>query len=171
MKLPAIILSLALLPSSVLAAQETSCQSDKYHQYVDASLSWYQSLVDIAVQKDPNLKEVGDWFLEGRKHHFELNREAVDWYLENDKDKLALSQPIESWLKLTQQDVKALSQENNELGRIAKLSFDDRQSKPHPKNYELRSAFADLLTHPGDIDQPLNAYNEKMTAIAAIECQ
>ncbi|MEJ2763700.1 hypothetical protein VV869_06920 [Photobacterium sp. MCCC 1A19761] len=169
MKLPAIILSLALLPSTVLAA-DTSCQSDKYHQYIDASLSWYQSLVDIAVKKNPSLQEVGDWFLEGRKHHFELNREAVDWYLENDTDKLALSQPIESWLKLTQQDVKALSQQDNALGHMAKLSFDDRQSQPHPKNYELRSAFADLLTHPGDIDQPLNMYNEKMTAIAAIEC-
>ncbi|MGF1716621.1 hypothetical protein [Photobacterium chitinilyticum] len=170
MKLPAILLSLALLPSSVLAAP-TSCESDKYHQYVDASLSWYQSLVDLAVKKDQNLEEVGQWFLEGRKHHFELNREAVDWYLANDKDQLDLEQPIETWLKLTQQDVKALAQQDNELGHFAKKSFDDRQSKPHEKNYELRSAFADLLTHPGNIDKPLNAYNEKMTAIAAIDCK
>lgn len=170
MKLPAILLSLALLPSSVLAAS-TSCESDKYHQYVDASLSWYQSLVELAVKKDQNLEEVGKWFLEGRKHHFELNREAVDWYLENDKQQLDLEQPIEGWLKLTQQDVKNLAQQDNELGRFAKKSFDDRQSKPHPKNYELRSAFADLLTHPGNIDKPLNTYNEKMTAIAAIECK
>lgn len=170
MKLPAVLLSLALLPTSVLASS-TSCESDKYHQYVDASLSWYQSLVDLAVKKDEGLKEVGKWFLEGRRHHFELNREAVDWYLANDKDQLDLTQPIESWLNLTQQDVKALSQQDNELGRFAKKSFDDRQSKPHAKNYELRSAFADLLTHPGNIDKPLNAYNEKMTAIAAIECK
>ncbi|MCW8327784.1 hypothetical protein MD588_03105 [Photobacterium sp. SDRW27] len=170
MKLSAIILSLALLPTSVLAAS-TSCESDKYHQYVDASLSWYQSLVDLAVKKDESLKEVGQWFLDGRKHHFELNREAVDWYLANDKDELDLTQPVESWLKLTQQDVKALSQQDNELGQFAKKSFNDRQSKPHPQNYELRSAFAELLTHPGNIDKPLNAYNEKMTAIAAIDCK
>lgn len=170
MKLPAILLSLALLPTSVLASSD-SCHSDKYHQYVDASLSWYQSLVNLAVKKDQSLEDVGQWFLEGRKNHFELNREAVDWYLENNKNKLDLSQPIESWLKLSQQDVKALSQQDSELGHAAKKSFDDRQSKPHAKNYDLRSAFADLLTHPGEIEKPLNAYNEKMTAIAAIECK
>ncbi|WP_299015384.1 hypothetical protein [uncultured Photobacterium sp.] len=169
MKLPVILLSLALLPVSVSAA--TTCQSDKYHQYVDASLAWYESLVELAVKKDKNLEEVGKWFLNGRKHHFELNREAVDWYLENDKDKLDLSQSVESWLKLTQQDIKALSQQDDKLGHTAKKAFDDRQSKPHAKNYTLRSAFADLLTHPGDIDKPLNAYNEKMTAIAAIKCK
>ncbi|WP_064603350.1 hypothetical protein [Photobacterium sp. J15] len=169
MKLPVILLSLALLPASVSAA--TNCQSDKYHQYVDASLSWYESLVELAVEKDENLKDVGQWFLDGRKHHFELNRSAFDWYLENDKDKLDFSQPVESWLKLSQQDVKALSKQDSELGKTAKTVFDDRQRKPHAKNYELRSAFADLLTHPGNIDKPLNAYNEKMAAIADIECK
>lgn len=170
MKLPAILFSLALLPTSAMASID-NCQSDKYHQYVDASLSWYQSLVELAVKKDQNLEEVGQWFLEGRKHHFELNREAVDWFLEHDKNQLDLSQPVESWLKLTQQDVKRLSMQDNELGEYAKKAFSDRQSKPHPKNYELRSAFADLLTHPGDIDKPLNAYNQKMTAIASIDCK
>ena len=170
MKIPAFFLSLALLPASTLASGN-SCESDKYHQYVDASLTWYQNLVDLAVKKDPSLDEVGKWFLEGRKHHFELNREAVDWFLENDKEKLDLNQPIESWLKLSQHDVKALSQQDSDLGRAAKKSFDDRQGKPHPKNYELRSAFADLLTHPGEIEEPLNAYNEKMAAIAAIKCE
>ncbi|MGF1681863.1 hypothetical protein [Photobacterium minamisatsumaniensis] len=169
MKLAAILLTTVMLPTTVFASS-TSCESDKYHQYIDASLSWYQSLVELTVEKDENLKEVGDWFLAGRKHHFELNREAVDWYLENDKDKLALSQPIESWLNLSQKDVKTLSEQDNELGRIAKLSFDDRQSKPHQKNYELRSAFAELLTHPGTIEKPLNAYNEKIAVISSIEC-
>ncbi|PSW21334.1 hypothetical protein C9I98_05185 [Photobacterium sanctipauli] len=170
MKLAAILLTTAMLPTTVLASS-TSCQSDKYHQYIDASLSWYQSLVELTVAKDEKLKEVGDWFLEGRKHHFELNREAVDWYLENDKEKLDLNQPIESWLQLSQQDVKALSEQDTELGRIAKLSFDDRQSKPHPKNYELRSAFAELLTHPVEIEKPLTEYNDKMNKIAEISCK
>ncbi|MGF1759792.1 hypothetical protein L4D76_18000 [Photobacterium sagamiensis] len=170
MKLPALILSLVLLPSTAFASTG-SCESDKYHQYVDASLSWYQSLVDLAVQKDEGLKNVGEWFLEGRKHHFELNREAVDWYLDNDKSRLDLSQSVESWLQLTQHDVKKLSQQQDELGVYAKKAFEDRQSKPHAKNYELRSAFAELLTHPGNIDKPLSAYNEKMTKIANIECK
>ncbi|MGF1737750.1 hypothetical protein [Photobacterium satsumensis] len=171
MKLAAFILSTALIPS-ITFASSTSCESEKYHQYIDASLNWYENLVELAVEKEPNLNEVGQWFLEGRKHHFELNRDAFDWYLANDKDKLALSLPVESWLNLTQQDVKALSEEQgSELGEAAKLAFDDRQSKPHPQNYALRSAFAELLTHPGNIEKPLNAYNEKMAAIAEIECK
>ncbi|WEM41057.1 hypothetical protein PTW35_10425 [Photobacterium sp. DA100] len=170
MKLAAVILSAALIPSAVLAAP-ASCESEKYHQYIDASLNWYEDLVELAVEKEPSLDEVGQWFLEGRKHHFELNRDAFDWYLANDREKLALSLPVESWLNLSQKDVKALSEQDSELGKAAKLAFDDRQSKPHPQNYALRSAFAELLTHPGNIEKPLNTYNEKMTAIAAIECQ
>ncbi|KLV08714.1 MULTISPECIES: hypothetical protein [Photobacterium] len=169
MKLAAILLSAAMLPATALAAND-SCESQKYHQYIDASLTWYQQLVDITVEKDASLKDVGDWFLEGRKHHFELNREVFDWYLANDKEKLDLSQPVESWLKLTQQDVKALAEQHSELGKTAKQAFDDRQSKPHPQNYALRSAFAELLTHPGKIEKPLNDYNKAMTAIADISC-
>ncbi|KMV30807.1 hypothetical protein [Photobacterium swingsii] len=170
MKLPALLLSLALLPTSAMAASDT-CVSNKYHQYIDASLSWYESLVALSVKKDENLKEVGQWFLDGRKHHFELNRQAFDWFLKNDQSRLDFSQSVESWLKLSQQDVKTISQQDDELGKFAKQAFDDRQSKPHPKNYELRSAFADLLSHPGDIEKPLNAYNEKITKIENIECK
>ncbi|KDM91563.1 hypothetical protein [Photobacterium galatheae] len=170
MKFSAFVLSLALLPASVLAATE-SCESEKYHKYVDASLTWYQNLVQLAVQKDPNLKEVGDWFLEGRTHHFELKREAVDWYLTHDESHLDLSQSIESWLKLTQQDIKSLSEQQGALGDYAKKVFEDRQGAPHPKNYELRSAFAELLTHPDDIDKPLKEYNQQMSAIASTECK
>ncbi|PSU34320.1 hypothetical protein [Photobacterium lutimaris] len=171
MKLAALILSTALIPS-IAFASSTNCESEKYHQYIDASLNWYESLVELAVEKDPSLSDVGQWFLEGRKHHFELNRDAFDWYLANDKDKLSLSLPVESWLNLTQQDVKALSAEqNSKLGKAAKLAFDDRQSNPHPQNYALRSAFAELLTHPGNIEKPLNAYNEKMAVIADMKCK
>ncbi|QUJ68722.1 hypothetical protein KDD30_06380 [Photobacterium sp. GJ3] len=169
MKFPAFVLSLALLPVSAFASTE-SCESDKYHKYIDASLTWYQSLVQLTVQKDPGLQEVGDWFLEGRTHHFELKREAVDWYLTHDKSHLDLSQSVESWLKLTQQDIKTLSEQQGTLGDYAKKVFEDRQGAPHPKNYELRSAFAELLTHPDDIDEPLKAYNQQMSAIAATVC-
>ncbi|KXI22519.1 hypothetical protein [Photobacterium sanguinicancri] len=170
MKLPALLLSLALVPTTAMAASDT-CLSNKYHQYIDASLSWYESLVTLSVQKDKNLQEVGQWFLDGRKHHFELNRQAFDWFLENDQSRLDFSQSVESWLKLSQQDVKAIAQQDDELGKFAKQAFDDRQSTPHAKNYELRSAFADLLSHPGNIEKPLNAYNEKITKIESIECK
>ena len=170
MKFTALVLSFALLPTAAFAYTQT-CESNKYHQYIDASLEWYQNLVQLTVQKDPDLQEVGDWFMEGRTHHFELKREAVDWYLANDKSHLDLSQSVESWLKLTQQDIKALSAQQGNLGDYAKKVFEDRQSTPHPKNYELRSAFADLLTHPDEIDKPLKAYNRQMIAIAATQCE
>lgn len=170
MKLTTIFLSAALIPS-VATATTTQCESNKYHQYVDASLVWYQNLVDLAIKHDPSLKEVGNWFLEGRKHHFEFNRQAVDWYLKNDKDKLALNQSVESWLQLTQQDIKKLSAQDTALGKTAKIAFDDRQNKPHPKNYDLRSTFAGLLTNPKDIEGPLTQYNAAITAISDISCQ
>ena len=175
MKLAAFILTATTLSSSAFASTPpsttTQCESDKYHQYVDASLNWYQQLVTLSVAKDPQLKEVGDWFLAGREHHFHFNRDAVDWYLANDKDKLQLALPVESWLNLNQADIKELASQPTALGQAAKLAFNDRQSKPHPKNYALRSAFAELLTHPAQIEKPLNAYNEKMNAISAIQCQ
>ncbi|MGF1687024.1 hypothetical protein L4C36_10050 [Photobacterium japonica] len=175
MKLAALLLATSLVPATAVAASSmdtsTQCESDKYHQYIDASLNWYQQLVDLSVAKDPSLKTVGDWFLMGRKHHFLFNRDAVDWYLANDKDKLQLSLPVESWLNLTQSDIKELSTQESALGQAAKLAFDDRQSKPHAKNYALRSAFAELLTHPAQIEQPLNAYNQQMNTIADIQCQ
>ncbi|MGF1723716.1 hypothetical protein [Photobacterium nomapromontoriensis] len=170
MKLAAILfLSAAVLPSAAFASS-TQCESDKYHQYVDASLAWYQDLIDLAVAKDASLTEVGKWFLNGRKHHFEFNRDAVDWYLENDREKLNLSQPVESWLDLSQHNVKILAKQDTRLGKAAKQAFDDRQNKPHAKNYALRTAFATLLTHPGKIEQPLNNYNHKMNLIAMTEC-
>ncbi|CED70968.1 putative exported protein [Aliivibrio wodanis] len=170
MKLAAIILPFALLTTSVQAA-DTECLSNKYSQYVDASLTWYKELIAITVKKDPNLQSVGDWFLEGRQHHFELNRAAVDFYLKNDSSKVKTNQSIESWLQLDQKEIKNLASNNDELGKIAKITFDDRQAQPHKQNYELRSAFADILSHPKKIDTPLNAYNQKMTEISEINCK
>lgn len=170
MKLAALILPFALLTTSVQAA-DTECLSNKYSQYVDASLTWYKDLIAITVQKNPKLDSVGEWFLEGRAHHFELNRAAVDFYLKNDPSKVKTNQSIESWLQLEQKEIKALAANKDELGKIAKVTFDDRQSQPHKKNYELRSAFADILSHPKDIETPLNAYNQKITEISKISCQ
>ncbi|AZL85214.1 hypothetical protein EIJ81_11930 [Aliivibrio salmonicida] len=170
MKIAALILPLTLLATSVQAA-DTQCLSDKYSQYVDASLSWYKELITITVKKDPNLESVGNWFLEGRQHHFELNRAAVDYYLKNDPSKVKTNQSIESWLQLNQNDVKVLASSDDALGKIAKVTFDDRQAQPHKQNYELRSAFADILSHPKAIQTPLNEYNQKITNIGAITCE
>ncbi|WP_105902714.1 hypothetical protein [Vibrio gangliei] len=149
----------------------TRCLVSKYDAYIDASLTWYQDLVSITTDSNPELKEVGDWFLQGRTHHFELNRAAVDYYLENEPAKVAIDEQVESWLKLTQVDVKALSQRDDELGSIAKATFDDRQSIPNEKNYELRSAFADLLSHPSNIKPALDKYNQAVAAANKIQCQ
>lgn len=53
MKLAALILPFALLTTSVQAA-DTECLSNKYSQYVDASLTWYKDLIAITVQKIRN---------------------------------------------------------------------------------------------------------------------
>ncbi|MGR6861139.1 hypothetical protein [uncultured Aliivibrio sp.] len=170
MKLVALILPFALLTTSVQAA-DTECLSNKYSQYVDASLTWYKELIAITIKKDPNLESVGEWFLEGRQHHFELNRAAVDFYLKNDPSKVKTNQSIESWLQLDQKEIKTLAANNDALGKVAKITFDDRQTQPHKQNYELRSAFADILSHPKEIDAPLNAYNETISKISDITCK
>ncbi|OCH15439.1 MULTISPECIES: hypothetical protein [unclassified Aliivibrio] len=169
MKLAALLLPFTLFTASAHAAN-TECLSNQYSQYVDASLTWYKELISITVKKDPNLKSVGNWFLEGRKHHFEFNRAAVDFYLKNDPSKVKTNQSIESWLQLDQKEIKTLASNNDALGKVAKVTFDDRQSQPHKQNYELRSAFADILSHPKEIDAPLNAYNQKMSGISEINC-
>ncbi|MGR5457221.1 hypothetical protein ACPV5N_25385, partial [Vibrio alfacsensis] len=81
--------------------------------YIDASIQWYDDLVQLTTQQYPELESVGQWFLDGRKNHFELNREAVHYYLKNEPTKVATERSIESWLQLEQQDVKALAQRND----------------------------------------------------------
>lgn len=147
------------------------CLAEKYDAYIDASLNWYADLADLTSEQYPELEEVSQWFLEGRKHHFELNRAAVRYYLVNDSSKVATEQSIEGWLKLEQHDIKALSQRDDELGKIAKTTFDDRQSKPHDQNYELRSAFAELLSHPKQIDTALQRYNQSIAKVENTQCK
>ncbi|MGR5233819.1 hypothetical protein [Vibrio rotiferianus] len=151
-------------------AADQQCLTEKYDSYIDASLQWYQDLVDLTVTQYPDLDEVSNWFLEGRKHHFELNRQAVHYFLENDPSRVATGQPVEAWLKLEQQDVKQLATRNDELGQAAKKTFSDRQSTNHEKNYDLRSAFADLLSHPKQIDAALNKYNQSISKIEKQKC-
>ncbi|MBO0216694.1 hypothetical protein J0676_24790, partial [Vibrio sp. Vb2880] len=97
-------------------------------------------------------------------------REAVHYFLENDPSRVATEQPIEAWLKLEQHDVKQLATRSDKLGEVAKQTFSDRQSTNHPKNYELRSAFADLLSHPQQIDTALNKYNQSIEKIEKQKC-
>ncbi|ASI91176.1 MULTISPECIES: hypothetical protein [Vibrio] len=150
---------------------DTQCLEKKYDAYIDASIQWYDDLVQLTTQQYPELESVGQWFLDGRKNHFELNREAVHYYLKNEPTKVATERSIESWLQLEQQDVKALAQRNDMLGKAAAKSFADRQAKPHEQNYDLRSAFADLLSHPKKIDTALNKYNSAIQKVEKTECK
>ncbi|SEG69226.1 hypothetical protein [Vibrio hangzhouensis] len=155
---------------STLAA-DNQCLETKYDAYVDASIHWYEDLVQLTTEQYPDLAEVGNWFLEGRKNHFELNRAAVHYYLQNEPTKVATERSVESWLQLEQHDVKVLAQRDDELGRAAAKSFSDRQAKPHDNNYDLRSAFADLLSHPKKIDEALNKYNTAIKKVEATDCR
>lgn len=163
----AIAATLVTLPSF---ASQMTCNADKYTSYIDASIGWYQDLADITVNKYPELDEVSQWFVEQRINHFQLNNEAVQVFLKEESSKVATNLSVESWLKLTQQDIKALTQRTDTLGELANASFSDRQSTPHPKNYELRSAFADLLSDPKLIEAPLKKYNDAIESIENIDC-
>lgn len=166
------MVTLLLAASSMTAtAADTQCLAKKYDAYIDASLAWYQDLTQITTTKNPDLAEASQWFLTGRQHHFELNRNAVHYYLEHQPEKVATAQSIESWLKLEQQEIKQLASRDDALGHSAKMTFDDRQSTPHEKNYQLRSAFAELLSHPQQIEPALNKYNEAMAKAEQISCQ
>ncbi len=68
---------MALAPTSALASVQ-QCHSNKYYQYIDASLEWYKNLVDMTLQKHPYLKEVSTQLLQGRMNHFKLNREVFN---------------------------------------------------------------------------------------------
>ena len=157
--------------STMVAAADNACLSKKYDAYIDASLHWYEDLAKLTSEQYPDLKEVSEWFLEGRKNHFELNRAAVHYYLENDPSKIAVNQPVESWLLLEQKDIKTLSSRSDELGRLAQVTYNDRQSKPHDQNYDLRSAFADLLSHPTKIDSALKRYNQAIKDLESMSCE
>lgn len=160
----------ALLSSPSFSEDDTDCYAKKYDAYVDASLQWYQDLTQLTTQKYPELAEVSTWFMQGRTNHFELNRTAVHFYLNNEPQKIATEQQVESWLSLEQVEVKALTEREDELGQVARVTYQDRQNAPHAKNYELRSAFADLLSHPTEIQPLLNKYNQSIEQLQNISC-
>jgi hypothetical protein len=165
----------ALLPliliSNVNAESTEECTLQQYDTYIDASLQWYSDLTELTVSEYPELDSVSAWFLEGRKHHFELSRAVVHDALINNPTKINTSRSIESWLQLEQTEVKQLSLRDDKIGMLAKETFDDRQAAPHEKNYQLRSAFAELLSHPKKIDSALMRYNEKMAVIEQNPCK
>lgn len=165
-----LIAALLCSASTLSQAADTQCLSNKYDAYIDASLIWYQDLIELTTQQYPDLEEVGAWFYNGRKNHFELNRGAVHYYLNEDTSKVSTEKPVEAWLQLEQIDIKNLASRDDELGKLASDSFSDRQSKPHEKNYELRSAFADLLSHPNKIDDVLSKYNQAITEAEEVNC-
>lgn len=170
MKRTLVALLLTLTSGAAIAA-DNACLDKKYSAYIDASLHWYEDLTQLTSEQYPDLKEVSQWFLEGRQNHFELNRAAVTYYLENEPERVATAQPVEAWLQLEQKDIKALASRNDELGKIAQQTFSDRQSKQHDQNYQLRSAFADLLSHPTKIDAALTRYNQSIKQLEEINCQ
>ncbi|OBT12097.1 hypothetical protein A9264_02865 [Vibrio sp. UCD-FRSSP16_10] len=165
-----LVLLLSALPAFAFAAN-TDCQINKYDTYIDASINWYQDLATMTSKDSPQLKEVSEWFLDGRKKHFELNREAVHSFLKSSPTKVSTELGVESWLQLSQSDIKELSARNDQLGYLAKQSFEYRQAKPHPQNYEFRSALADLLSHPNKIKGALDTYNQSINDAVAINCQ
>ncbi|EGU48064.1 hypothetical protein VII00023_17544 [Vibrio ichthyoenteri ATCC 700023] len=152
--------------SSAAFSADNDCLSQKYDAYIEASMHWYEDLSQLTAQQYPDLKEVSQWYLDARRNHFDLNAAAVKYYLANDATKVATQKPVEAWLQLEQKEIKALAERDDELGQIAAKTFADRQAVPHKQNYELRSAFADLLSHPTKIDEALQRYN---TAIAQVE--
>ncbi len=114
-------LSTVLLMSVVSASAyaDNTCFSQKYDAYIDASLNWYADLTKLTSERNPDLAEVSQWFLEGRQHHFALNRAAVHYYLQHDPSKVATTQHVESWLKLEQPEIKQLATRSDELGKLA----------------------------------------------------
>ncbi|MFA0337148.1 hypothetical protein [Vibrio breoganii] len=165
-----LVLLLSALPTFAFAAN-TECQIEKYDTYIDASINWYQDLATMTSQDSPELKEVSEWFLEGRKKHFELNRAAVHTFLESQPNKVSTELDVESWLQLSQSDIKELATRDDELGNIAKQSFEYRQAKSHPQNYEFRSALAALLSHPNKIQGALDSYNQSIQDVVAMDCK
>jgi hypothetical protein len=165
-----LVLLLSALPAFAFAA-DTECQIKKYDTYIDASINWYQDLATLTSADNPDLQEVSDWFLDGRKKHFELNRLSVHQFLSTNPNKVSTELDVESWLQLTQADIKELSTRQDELGILAKSSFEYRQTKPHSQNYEFRSALAELLSHPNKIQPALTAYNNAVNQANSQVCE
>ncbi|MFD2176807.1 hypothetical protein [Veronia pacifica] len=153
-----------------IANIDKQCAKKNYLDYVSASILWYENLVNLTVNKHPQLQEVANWFLDGRRKHFTLNEVAFNWYLENDESRLNFNKSVESWLTLTQEDIRKLSLTSTPISPDAKAVFDFRQGKAHEGNYELRTALADLLSNPKEIERPLRAYNDSIAKITNHSC-
>ncbi|MGF1740349.1 hypothetical protein L4C34_04550 [Vibrio profundum] len=161
----------SLAPFAQAGTKMDQCLQNKYHAYLDASLDWYRDLINITTDRNPDLKQVGQQFLISRQHHFDLSGVAFNYYLYTDPSKVTLEQPVEHWLKLSQQDVKQLAKRDDELGKAAKLTYNDRQKAPNQQNYQLRSAFSQILSNPNIIGTALNKYNTSITKIDLTLCK
>ncbi len=157
--------------STPLNELDKTCLSQKYHNYVKASIDWYDALIQIAVKEDPKLENVGYWFLKGRHNHFKLNDAVFNERLKNAPNTLNLHSGIESWLNLTQEEVKELSQSHSKLAPPARKVFNFRQDETHKDSYALRAALANLLKSPQKMDAPLRHYNQQIEKLSHTHCK
>ena len=152
-------------------AKPSQCLMQQYDRYITASLNWYQSLVTYTVTQHPNLQDAAQHFLQERQHHFALKQAAFHDFVLHQPKYIQTDQSVESWLQLKQKDIKQLSHRTDKLGQLAKQSFLDRQH-PQPSNMQsLQNAFADLLSHPQALKQPLQQYQHTIVNIEHSACK
>ncbi|MGL5006664.1 MAG: hypothetical protein ACRC53_04625 [Plesiomonas sp.] len=162
-----LMLFLSPLPAH---AFDQVCFTHKYEQFVQASDAWYATLLNKVTQQNPTLKVASEQFLNERTNYLNRNLSAVKWYLSHEPNKLALDKPVNEWLSLDEESEKTLSNQNSEFARLNTQVFNDRVVKPNPQSYALRSAFAELLTHPENVRIELDNYNRAMKKIEALHC-
>ena len=150
---------------------DKTCLSQKYHNYVKASIDWYGALVQIAQKEDPKLENVAHWFLKGRQNHFKLNDAVFNERLKSAPASLNFHFGVESWLNLTQEEVKELSQSHSKLAAPARKVFKFRQNETHKDSYALRATLANLLKSPQKIDAPLRHYNQQIEKLSNTHCK
>ncbi|MGL4855358.1 MAG: hypothetical protein ACRDDP_08655 [Plesiomonas sp.] len=166
---PFFVLTLSLLSFPSHALDQT-CFTQKYEQFVQASDAWYATLLSKVTQQDPTLKVASEQFLNERKNYFNRNLTAVKWYLNHEPARLALDKSVNEWLSLDEESEKKLSSQSSEFAALNEQVFNDRVVKPNPQSYALRSAFAELLTHPENVREGLESYNRSMEKIEAVHC-
>ncbi len=146
------------------------CIKDKYHHYTQASISWYESLTKAVITKDPKLTEVASLFLNNRKKYAIFNLTVFSYYLNHSPEKLDLSASVESWLNLDQEKLEHSQGLDPALTPLATELHALKEKDRHKNNYKLRTAFAELLSKPANMQAALNTYNLQLQAINQIPC-
>lgn len=146
------------------------CISDKYQHYTQTSINWYESLTQATIEKNPSLREVAHLFLDTRKKYVAFNQAVFSYYLNHSPETLDLSAPVESWLNIDQEQLKNISESNTELTPLAKEIDAFREKNRYKNNYKLRTALAELLSRPANMQAALNTYNQQIKAINQNAC-